>query len=206
MTRSHVPFYTVTYHINTKNEPRLLGHTLETYYINKQDVQALGRPILPPPPFPTTLYSKGEKEANILGFSAIFFWVFTFKFCLHPLTALLGHQVQKSFKFLAIYSKKSSGNPYLKIFVTLLNIFLWIPLGKKIVSQHFWDPEQKLFFALFKKISLQTLVEIFLDFWDPLGPSYNQKKEKKIENFTYGVYQNMVKKGAWSLYLKEFFG
>ena len=43
-----------------------------------------------------------------------------------------------------------------------------------------------LFFALIKKISLLTLVEIifryhkktFLDFWDPLGPPYNQKEKK----------------------------
>ena len=47
----------------------------------------------------------------------------------------------------------------------------------------FWDTQYEFLFSLIKKIFLQTLVEIifkyhkiFLGFWDPLGPPYEQNK------------------------------
>ena len=69
-------------------------------------------------------------------------------------------------------------------------------------------PVQKFFFALIKKIFLQTLVEIifryhkiFLGFWDPLGPPYEQN-----ENFCmwgHG-YQNSVKRVRWVHFWRNF--
>ena len=53
----------------------------------------------------------------------------------------------------------------------------------KVLVINFGTPSTKFFFALIKKIFLQTLVEIifryhkiFLGFWDPLGPPYEQNK------------------------------
>ena len=53
----------------------------------------------------------------------------------------------------------------------------------KVLVLNFGTPSTKFFFALIKKIFLQTLVEIilryhkiFLGFWDPLGPPYEANK------------------------------
>ena len=53
----------------------------------------------------------------------------------------------------------------------------------KVLVINFGTPSTIFFFALIKKIFLQTLVEIifryhkfFLGFWDPLGPPYEQNK------------------------------
>ena len=61
-------------------------------------------------------------------------------------------------------------------------------LGKyskmKVLVLNFGTPSAKFFFSLTKKIFLQPLVEIifryhkiFLGFWDPLGPPYEQNKK-----------------------------
>ena len=76
----------------------------------------------------------------------------------------------------------------------------------------------QFFFALIKKIFLQTLVEIifryhkiFLGFWDPLGPPYEQNENFYIQ----GVgYQNRVKRvrgvnfwrNFWEIFNDEDFG
>ena len=50
----------------------------------------------------------------------------------------------------------------------------------KVFQALLGHPVQHIVFALIKKIFLQTLIEIsfryqtFLEFWDPLGPPYEQ--------------------------------
>ena len=78
----------------------------------------------------------------------------------------------------------------------------------KVLVLNFGTPSTKFFFALIKKIFLQTLVEIifryhkfFLGFWDPLGPPMN-----KIKNFCmwgHG-YQNGVKRVRWVHFWSNF--
>ena len=69
---------------------------------------------------------------------------------------------------------------------------------------------QNLFFALIKKIFLQTLVEIiyiYHYFLQILGTPWNlhTNKKKKNDNFTYyGVLSKLGKNGAGSLFLEEF--
>ena len=78
----------------------------------------------------------------------------------------------------------------------------------KFLVINFGTPSTKFFFALIKKIFLQTLVEIifryhkiFLGFWDPLGPPMY-----KIKNFCmcgHG-YQNGVKRVRWVHFWRNF--
>ena len=78
----------------------------------------------------------------------------------------------------------------------------------KVLVLNFGTPSTKFFFALIKKIFLQTLVEIifryhkiFLGFWDPLGPPYEQNKNVlHVRSWV----SKWCKKGALSSFLKEF--
>merc|ERR1711860_362673 len=80
----------------------------------------------------------------------------------------------------------------------------------KVLVLNFETPSTNFFFALIKKIFLQTLVEIifryhkiFLGFWDPLGPPYEQNKNcLHVRSWV----SKWCKKGALSSFLKEFWG
>ena len=117
--------------------------------------------------------------------------------------------------FFAIDSKNLQATHTTK-FVILCNNFLRIQIRKKEIKKFcvrgctalFGHQVQKNFFALIKKIFLQTLVEIifryhnfFLGFWDPLGPPYEQNE--KFCMWGHG-YQKWVKRVLWVHFWRNF--
>ena len=117
--------------------------------------------------------------------------------------------------FFAIYSKNLQATHTSK-FVIICNIFLRMPLWKKKFQKFsvrgctalFGHQVQNNFFALIKKIFLQTLVEIIFRyhkfFFRVLGPPWAPLRPKWKFLHVRSWVSKLSKKGALSSFLKEF--